>query len=168
MYKRLSRAFENVTGSEYLVSECSLGSKTIKNIRCEDLTRLSFTDGQFDFVLSFDVFEHVPDYRKAFRECRRVLRKGGVLFFTIPFDLNSYRNTIRAEMLPDGTVRHYLPPEYHGDPLRKGGCLCFRHYGWECLDEVKQEGFSEAYACLYWSLEYGYLGGEQILLMSRA
>lgn len=75
MYGWLKRVFANVVGSEFLELNGSAEIKTTKGIRHEDLTRLSFADGQFDFVLSFDVFEHIPDYRKAFRECRRVLKK---------------------------------------------------------------------------------------------
>jgi hypothetical protein len=167
MYKWFKGTFGNVVGSEYLSSDCSIGTKNINGYRHEDLTRLSFADGQFDFVLSFDVFEHIPDYRKAFRECRRVIKKDGVLFFTIPFDLNSARNIIRAETLPDGTTNHFLPPEYHGDPMQESGCLCYRYFGWECLDELKKEGFSEAACFFYWSREYGYLGGDQFLFMCK-
>jgi SAM-dependent methyltransferase len=167
LYQWLKGTFTNVVGSEYLGSDSSDGFKSTKGIRHEDLTRLSFSDGQFDFVLCFDVFEHIPDYRKAFRECRRVLKKAGVLFFSIPFELHSAQNIIRARILPDGTTNHLLPPEYHGDPLRKSGCLCFRHFGWECLDELKAAGFSDAAGYLYWSREYGYLGGEQLLFLSR-
>ncbi|MBI5589576.1 MAG: class I SAM-dependent methyltransferase [Deltaproteobacteria bacterium] len=168
MFKWLKGAYANVIGSEFLGPEYISKSKNTRGIRNEDLTGLSFRDEAFDFVLSFDVFEHIPNYRKAFSECRRVLKKGGVLFFTIPFDLHSARNIIRAEILPDGTTNHLMPPEYHGDPLRESGCLCFRHFGWECLDELKNEGFSEAACYLYWSREYGYLGGEQLLFLSRA
>lgn len=168
LYRWYKRTFSNVVGSEFLTANCSIGSKYTKGIRHEDLTRLSFADAQFDFVLSFDVFEHIPDYRKAFRECRRVLKKGGVLFFSVPFDLNSAENVIRAEMQPDGSVKHLLPPEFHGDPLQESGCLCFRHFGWECLDELKADGFSDAAGYFYWSREYGYLGGDQLVFFSRA
>lgn len=166
MYGWLKRVFANVVGSEFLELNGSAEIKTTKGIRHEDLTRLSFADGQFDFVLSFDVFEHIPDYRKAFRECRRVLKKGGGLFFSIPFDRHSARNITMAEILPDGITNHLLPPEYHGDPLRESGCLCFRHFGWECLDELKDAGFSETAGYFYWSREYGYLGGDQLLFLS--
>jgi hypothetical protein len=168
MYKWFKKAFANVVGSEYLASGRPNGTDKKGRIRHEDLTRLTFADAQFDFVLCFDVFEHIPDYRKAFRECRRVLKKGGILFFTVPFNPHSAENIIRAEISPDGTLNHLLPPEYHGDPLRESGCLCFRHFGWACLDELKHEGFSEAAVCFYWSREYGYLGKEQLLFFSKA
>lgn len=168
IYSWFKKAFEHTTGSEFLGSTCPAGFIDMQGIRHEDLTRLSFEDGQFDFILCFDVFEHIPNYRRAFRECRRVLKKGGALFFSIPFDRNSPRNIIRADLSPDGSIRHLLPPEYHADPLQSGGCLCFRHFGWECLDELREEGFSESAVLLFWSLDYGYLGGEQLLFISWA
>ena len=167
-YRWFRGNFVHAVGSEFLGSGVLPGAENNRGIRHEDLTRLSFGDEQFDFVLSFDVFEHIPNYRKAFSECRRVLKKGGVLLFTIPFDRQSLQNVIRAELLPDGTTHHIMPPEYHGDPLQTNGCLCFRHFGWECLAELKNEGFSEPACYLYWSREYGYLGGEQLLFMSAA
>jgi len=167
MYHWLNRAFSDVIGSEYWAADTPVRIRKMKGLRNEDLTRLSFADRQFDFVLSFDVFEHIPDYRKAFRECRRVLKPNGVLFFSIPFVLHSAEHHIRVEIAPDGRLVHLVPPEYHGDPMQKDGCLCFRHFGWACLDELRQDGFSESAACLYWSEDFGYLGGEQILFMAR-
>ena len=167
MYNWLKESFSNVVGSEFLGSSHSRGAINARGVRNEDLTSLSFADGQFDFVLSFDVFEHVQNYRKAFRECRRVLKKGGVLFFTVPFDAHSAGNITRAEVQPDGTMTHLMTPEYHGDPLQESGCLCLRYFGWECLDELKSEGFTEAACYFYWSREYGYLGGDQLLFISK-
>lgn len=168
LYRRLNAMFPDVIGSEYWVADLPAKSGKTKGLRNEDLTRLSFADRQFDFVLSFDVFEHIPDYRKAFRECRRVLKPNGVLFFSIPFVLHSADHCVRAEIGLDGALVHLMPPEFHGDPMQKDGCFCFRHFGWACLEELRQEGFSESVACLYWSEAFGYLGGEQILFMAKA
>ena len=55
-----------------------------------------------------------------------------------------------------------MSPEYHGDPLNAEGCLCFQHFGWEMLQQVKQAGFARVWALLYHSRDYGYLGNEQI------
>ncbi len=42
-----------------------------------DATRMDFPDGSFDFVYSFDVFEHLPDPARVLDEIARVLRPGG-------------------------------------------------------------------------------------------
>lgn len=46
---------------------------------------LPFPDDSFDCAIATEVFEHVPDIAQFLREIVRVLRPGGVLFFTTPF-----------------------------------------------------------------------------------
>jgi len=45
--------------------------------RREDATRLSFTDGSFDFVIAQMVFHHIQQWPAAVRELARVLRPNG-------------------------------------------------------------------------------------------
>jgi SAM-dependent methyltransferase len=49
-----------------------------------DIQRLPYASGSFDLVVHSDTLEHVADPVQGLRECRRVLRKGGALVFTIP------------------------------------------------------------------------------------
>ncbi|MEO5676377.1 MAG: class I SAM-dependent methyltransferase [Usitatibacter sp.] len=44
--------------------------------------------GRYDFLISSDVFEHIPplELDAAFRNSRRLLREGGVFIFTVPFE----------------------------------------------------------------------------------
>jgi len=42
-------------------------------------------DGEFDAILHTEVLEHVFQYRKFLLECRRVLKPGGEMMFTVPF-----------------------------------------------------------------------------------
>ena len=48
------------------------------------LERLPFADGEFDFAVSLDVLEHLPDERPGLAELRRVIRPGGALIATVP------------------------------------------------------------------------------------
>jgi SAM-dependent methyltransferase len=166
LYRWFRQTFPRVTGSEHLGDAVARGSADAAGIRNEDLTRLSFDDEAFDHVLSFDVLEHIPDYRTALAECCRCLRPGGTLLLSVPFVATAEKNVVRARMSSTGDVTHVLPPEYHGDPLSAAGCLCFVHFGWELLDDLAAAGFVECRALLYWSREYCYLGGEQVLLVA--
>lgn len=166
LYEWLKRRYRNVTGSEYLGPDVPGGRINEHDIRHESLTALSFPDRSMQFILSFDCFEHFSDYKAGLRECARVLKDGGSLVITVPFRRDSATNIVRARDRDDGTIEHLLPAEFHGDPLRKEGCLCYYHFGWELLDDMKAAGFRDPRACLYWSREFGYLGTEQILLQA--
>ncbi len=50
---------------------------TVATLQKGDATALDFPDGTFDFVYSYHALEHIPDFRSALREMRRVLAKGG-------------------------------------------------------------------------------------------
>ena len=56
----------------------------VEGVRNEDICRLTYPEASFDLVLSSDTLEHVPDFRAALRETRRILRPGGRHVFTIP------------------------------------------------------------------------------------
>ena len=162
-FRKLTERYPACVGSEYLGADAAPGEMRLWGeralpIRHEDLTRLSFADACFDAVVTLDVFEHVPDYRSAFRECRRVLRSGGHLVFTVPFFPELAGTEVRAAIGPDGGVRHLLPPEIHGNPVASGGALCFQHFGWDMLDVLRETGFASAVARLYWGPWQGHIG----------
>jgi 2-polyprenyl-3-methyl-5-hydroxy-6-metoxy-1,4-benzoquinol methylase len=51
--------------------------------RC-DATELSLADGSVDVVVSFETIEHLADHQKYIKECRRVLRPGGIFICSTP------------------------------------------------------------------------------------
>lgn len=79
-----------------------------------DVQMLPFEDVLFDTIVSFEVFEYVPDTRKAFGEIARVLKKNGIFMFSMPFlnpvhgDRVRYTEQGFAELLSD----HFLIHEY--------------------------------------------------------
>ena len=165
MYRYFKGTFASVVGSEFLGNSFSPGCIDERDLRHEDVTNLSFKDEQFDLIVSLDVLEHVPNFRKAFDEFHRVARKGGRLLWTVPFIPQFQPNTIRARIV-NGAIEHILSPEYHGDPLTNTSCLCFTHFGWQMLDDVRAAGFADAYAVCVQSLEFGYLGEIQLLFIA--
>lgn len=162
-YKYMEGLFPRLVGSEF-VPGLERGASTPEGIRHEDLTDLTFGQATFDAILSFDVFEHVPDYKAGLRECARVLRPGGRIYITVPF-AGTADTIVRARLREDGEIEHLLEPEYHGDPMMKDGILCFYHFGYDLMAEMRAAGFSDAYACYYWSAEFGYLGVMQMMIV---
>jgi SAM-dependent methyltransferase len=56
-----------------------------------DSEKLPAADGSLDFVLSFDVFEHIPDSDAHLREVNRVLKPGGYYLLQTP---NKWTNAV--------------------------------------------------------------------------
>jgi SAM-dependent methyltransferase len=88
-----------------------------------DLQDLPFADSSWDFVIHSDTLEHVADPVQALRECRRVIRRGGALIYTIPIvpgratrrcglDRPSYHGV-------PGVVEHLVVTEYGDDYWRE-------------------------------------------------
>jgi len=131
----------------------------------QDVTRLDFADASLDAVVSFDVLEHVPDYRAAILEFGRVLRAGGVCVATFPFT-DGPTTVVRARVDAQGQVEHLLEPEYHGDPIG-GGVLCYYHFGWDVLDVFRSAGFDDVHMVMPWSHTYGYHYGLWTLVAKK-
>jgi SAM-dependent methyltransferase len=162
-YKVMKRLFKSVSGSEYLGENYRSGEKALAvkghfRVRHEDLCALSFAEKSFDAVISQDVFEHIPDYRRAISESFRVLKPDGLLVFTIPFFYDLSTTRVRAKVNAKGEVEHIFPPEFHGNPVSNDGALCFQNFGWDLLDELKAAGFSQSVARMYWGPWAGHLG----------
>lgn len=162
-FRIVEKLFGHVVGSEYLGPNYRPGEIAAQvnhhvHIRNEDLSRLSFSDAMFDVVLTQDVFEHVPDYRRTFLESARVLKPGGSLVFTVPFFYDQAQTRIRATVDAQGHIQHILAPEFHGNPVSNDGSLCFQNFGWDLLDTLQGAGFAQAKANMYWGPWAGHIG----------
>jgi SAM-dependent methyltransferase len=166
LYAFLAARHIHLTGSEFLGTDVPLGASDSRGIRNEDLTKLTFSDNSFDVLLSFECFEHMPNFAGGINEVGRVLKPGGRMLWSVPFRADLEKNLIRAEISEDGSIVHHHTPEYHGDPVNTNGCLCFTHFGWEMLNQVREAGFRDAYALAYWSDIFGYLGREQLIFVA--
>ena len=47
--------------------------------------KIPFPDNTFDTIFATEVFEHIHNLEDALSEIYRVLKKGGVIFFTVPY-----------------------------------------------------------------------------------
>jgi len=141
LFEYLKGRAGRLTSSEYFDDVAPGESKG--GIQCQDVERLTFSGSSFDLCTSTEVFEHVPDDEKGFREIRRVLKPGGKFVFTVP--LSDSPVTVKRAEIVDGEVRHLLSPEYHGDAIRgQGRVLVYRDYGRDLVTRLGLCGFANA------------------------
>ena len=143
-------------GSEYAANEAT--RNLLFPIPIEDLAALSMPEATFNAVVINDVFEHLPDLPQVLSEIGRVLKPGGVLISTFPFNSTSEAAIVKARRR-NGRIEHLMEPEYHGDWTGRRGSLVFEIPGWEILGQVRAAGFSSAKMVLYQSERHGVLCG---------
>ena len=86
---------------------------------------LPFLDNSFDVVISFDVFEHIPNSERHLKEVNRVLRDGGCYLLQTPNKLtNVVFETIRWKSLTKWKEDH-----------------CALHNYWEIKKRFEKNGF---------------------------
>jgi len=127
---------DNITCSEYFDDIPAGGHRN--GVRCENLESLSFGNDDLDLVISEDVFEHLEDYKKGFREVYRVLRRGGVHVFSVPFYFD--RKTENLFTFAEGKAVPLCPIEFHGDPVR-GRIPAYTRFGYDLFDLLSGLGY---------------------------
>jgi SAM-dependent methyltransferase len=167
LFQAVASKRRRTVGSEYLGESTSLGKTNETGVRNEDVTCLTFADNSFSVIGTFDVLEHVPNYRLAINEFFRCLRPGGTLIVSVPFLLGAFDTLTRATVDASGAVTHLLPPDIHGNPFDQGGSLCFYYFGWDLVATLTKTGFQDAGLSMFWDARLGYLGGYQFIITAR-
>jgi SAM-dependent methyltransferase len=107
----------------------------------QDLMALTYADATFDFVLTSDTLEHVPDFDLALSEIRRVLKPQGKHIFTIPILWD--RGTRQRAEVVDGALAHHLPPSHHGSGQSlNDDYLVFNEFGADVIERIERARFS--------------------------
>ncbi len=98
-----------------------------------DMLKMPFAAGAFDLIVHSDTLEHVPNPIAALAECRRVLKVGGALCYTIPI--------IPSRM---SRSREGLEPSYHGGSEEAGGDWQVQtEYGADAWTHPLRAGFTD-------------------------
>jgi len=103
--------------------------------RSEDLSRLTYKDNSFDVLVTSDVFEHVLEPQKAFKEIARVLKPGGVHIFTMPW-YGTLEKSVQRVKLTGNKMKHLLEPVYHGNPISGEGSIVTYDWGKDFSDII--------------------------------
>jgi len=92
---------------------------------------------RISFVLI--LIEHVRHYEQTFNEIYRVLKPNGQHIFTVPINLK--RNSFTMVDSSGDKDVYLMPPEYHGDSLRKRSILAYRQFGKDTPKILEKFGF---------------------------
>ena len=137
VFYRVLYGHQNFLCSE-LIPDVENGLEIKKNVFCQNLENLKFSDETFDLVISQDVLEHVRDFKKALHEIWRILKPYGYHIFTVPFFFD--KKTITRIQIDGDKDIQLLPPEYHGDSVR-GKIIAYRTFGIDLIEILEGIGF---------------------------
>jgi SAM-dependent methyltransferase len=127
-----------------------------------DIHQIPFEDEYFDFIICNHVLEHVDDYKKALREVRRVLCKGGYAILQTPYS-KKLNKTFCDEGLSDDISRLFVYGQK--DHLRLFGNDIF-----DCISKCGLTNKVVAHETLlsqYESSKYGVNSEEPFFLFQR-
>ena len=143
--KKLKTRYKNLVTSEFFpgfksgekIRYKKLNDSFITN---QDIEETSYKDNSIDLMIHGDVYEHIPSIKKALIEAKRILKRNGMMIFTMPLYDSLKKTTIRAE-LKSGSINHIHEPMYHGNPVDEKGALVFCDPGRDFLDLANKYGF---------------------------
>lgn len=103
-----------------------------KNVYTGPGAEIPEPDDTFDFVFSNSVLEHIPDLPPVFAEVARVLKPGGIFYFTVPS--TTFPDLLYGPLLPGANraaynemirkriaVEHYFSMKQCADWMKEGG-----------------------------------------------
>ncbi len=132
---RLKNQCVNYLASQYY-PDVKFG-EIVGEFRNEDLENQTFDDEIFDLVVTQDVFEHIYEPAKAFKEIARTLKKGGCYIFTVPL-VNKFNATeVWSHKDENGKPIFLYEPEYHLNPVDPNGSPVTMHWGYDIVDYIR-------------------------------
>lgn len=123
-------------GCEYIGVdwELSLHDQKHVDVKCDICATLPFADGFADSVVSFQVMEHLPEPDRFLAESARILKAGGLLFITVPFQWHI----------------HEAPHDYYRY-TKYGLKYLLGKAGFEQIEVIEYSGFWQS-----WFLKFNY------------
>jgi len=89
LYKKFIQKSENIIAAD---TNPNIYKETAANAMNVDIQNIPFTDNSFNIVIANHVLEHIPDYKKAIQEIKRVLKPGGYAILQTPYSPVIYEN----------------------------------------------------------------------------
>jgi SAM-dependent methyltransferase len=97
-----------------------------------DMMKMPFVDNSFDLVLHSDTLEHISDPIQALKECKRILKPGGAVAFTVPLLVEKMTR-----------YRDRLPLSLHGSPQAGEDYKVWSEFGADTWWQIVSAGFTK-------------------------
>lgn len=162
---KLKKLGKNYIASQYFPSH-KFGD-LINGFRNEDLENQTFEDNSLDLVITQDVFEHLYEPAKAFKEIARTLKPGGAHIFTVPIINYHLKTEVWAVKDQNGLPKFLKTPEYHGNPVDSDGSPVTMHWGFDLKDYIKNVSGLETDIYHLYDKELGIMGEFNEVFVSR-
>lgn len=132
---RLRREAKKYIPSQYYPDH-KLG-EMVNGYRNEDLENLTFDNQSIDLHVSQDVFEHIVDPERAFKEIARTLKPGGAHIFTTPLVNKLTPSQHCVKRGKNGELIQLIEPkEFHGNPISSEGSLVTMRWGYDIVSAI--------------------------------
>ena len=120
--------FSALTNIDYYPVDVNPSFEGIRDII--DIQSIGYPDSMFDIIICSHVLEHVPNDNMAMREMRRVLKKDGTAYISVPiFDSEAtYEDPLHNS--PELRLKHYGQDDH------------LRMYGMDFPDKLADAGFN--------------------------
>jgi len=142
----MSKQLQNIFGKEkYIASQFSTSQDCGETVN--DLGHISLDledqhcilNATFDIIITQDVFEHIYEPNRAFKEIERTLKPGGFHVFTVPLTSKQFGTFQAAKRVNGNEVVLYDAPEIHGNPMGRGGSLLTHQWGYDIVQRIESQ-----------------------------
>ncbi len=130
----------------------SLAGETLRVPDIEAGATLPAPDAAADVLIAADCLHRAPALRAVLAELRRIAAPGGCLLARVPF---RERAAVSGTKARRGEGHRLMPVELHT-------------IGWDILQALRDDGWTQAEMLRTWSRELGYLGAHNFLLRAVA
>jgi len=119
--KKIAPLFKKVIGLDFdIIAMKMIDQNAEENLKYAygDAMRLPFGDEKFDAIICSQTYEHVPSDIQLFSEVKRVLKPGGIVYFSGPnktFPVEPHYYLPFLQMLPEKWANRYLQLTGKGD-----------------------------------------------------
>jgi SAM-dependent methyltransferase len=140
------------TGLDWKEAHAGFDIEALPDVIYYDGTRFPLPDAAFDSILHTEVLEHVADFTTFLSECFRVLRPGGEMILTVPFQARF----------------HYIPHDYWRF-TPSGLSLILTHAGFTDIS-IRPRGTDVVVAAykmvsVFYRMAYGGLAGKIVFVL---